>query len=102
MTVLTSPTWEVEMSNLILVQESLSGVAERVREFLTRPHIREDKMPNWQLILLQSKANGCLCVDADLPQTNWNWPRNTWFQVRLSHHGSAKTRGLSGADRGRH
>ena len=75
------------MSNLILVQDSLCGVAERVKELFARPHIREPKISDWQLILLQSKANGCLCSDKDLPQTNWNWPKNTWFQERLIHHG---------------
>jgi hypothetical protein len=75
------------MSNLILVQDSLSGVATRIKKLLTRPHVRDAKISDWQLILLQSKANGCLCSDKDLPQTNWNWPKNTWFQEQLSHHG---------------
>jgi hypothetical protein len=75
------------MSNLILVQDSLSGVAEWVKELLTRPQVREDKMSHWQLILLQSKANGCRGNDKDLPQTNWHWPKKTWFQERLRDHG---------------
>ena len=37
----------------------------------------------WQLIFLQSKANGCLYSDEDLPDTNWHWPKNTWLQERL-------------------
>ncbi|HEX9143896.1 MAG TPA: hypothetical protein VGA09_06460 [Candidatus Binatia bacterium] len=43
-------------------------------------------MSDWQLILLQSKANGGFHQDEDLPEQNWGWPKNTWFQERLSHH----------------
>jgi hypothetical protein len=71
----------------ILLENSLSAVAERVKEFLTRARVREDKLSDWQLLLLQSKANGCSRRDEDLPQKNWQWPKNTWFQERLSHHG---------------
>ena len=35
---------------------------------------------------LQSKANGCLYHGEDLPQINWEWPKNTWFQEQLSRH----------------
>jgi hypothetical protein len=78
---------EKELSPIgILLENSLSAVAERVKEFLTRARVREDKLSDWQLILLQSKAYGCSCRDEDLPQKNWQWPQNTWFQERLSHH----------------
>jgi hypothetical protein len=55
-----------------------------VKALLTRDHVREDKLSYWQIILLQSKANGCLYRGEDLPQINWEWPKNTWFQERLS------------------
>jgi hypothetical protein len=69
-----------------LARDSLGGVADRVKGVLTRRHVHEDKLSHWQIILLQSKANGCLYRGEDLPQTNWEWPKNTWFQERLSHH----------------
>lgn len=70
----------------ILLENSLSVVAERAKEFLIRARVREDKLSDWQLILLQSKANGCSCRHEDLPQKNWQWPKNTWFQERFRHH----------------
>lgn len=69
-----------------LAHDSLSGVTQRLKELLTRPHVHEYKMSDWQLILLQSKANGCSYHDEDLPQIKWEWPKNTWFQERLSHY----------------
>ncbi len=68
-----------------LVQDFLSGVAEVVKEGLTRAHVHQDKVSYWQLILLESKANGCSYHGEDLPQVRWEWPKNTWFQERLSH-----------------
>ena len=40
-------------------------------------------MSSWQLIFLQSKVNNAR-YDGDgfLPQ-NWDWPKETWFQMRL-------------------
>jgi hypothetical protein len=67
------------------MQNSLNGVSELLKRLLTRSHHHEDKMSDWQLILLKSKANGCSYHDEDLPQQNWAWPKNTWFQERLSH-----------------
>ena len=42
-------------------------------------------MSSWQLIFLQSKVNNAR-YDGDgfLPQ-NWDWPKETWFQMRLRH-----------------
>jgi len=68
------------------IQNSLNGVSELLKKLLTRVHHQEDKMSDWQLILLQSKANGGFYEDEDLPQQNWGWPKNTWFQERLSRH----------------
>jgi hypothetical protein len=36
--------------------------------------------------MVQSEANGCFYHGDDLPYNIWAWPRNTWFQERLSHH----------------
>jgi len=72
-----------------LAQDSLSGVAALVKEVFTRTRVcgdEEDKISYWQLIFLQSKANGCSYRDKDLPHMKWQWPRDTWFQEQLSHH----------------
>ena len=69
-----------------LPRNSLGGVADLVKGLRTRDHVHKDKLSYWQTILLQSKANGCLYRGEDLPQTNWAWPKNTWFQKRLSRH----------------
>jgi hypothetical protein len=68
------------------MQDFLNGVSELLKKILTRSHVHEDKMSYWQQILLQSKANGCFYYDEKLPQQNWEWPKNTWFQERLSRH----------------
>ena len=47
---------------------------------------RRKKISDWQLIMLQSRANGCLAKLEKLPQTNWCWPKHTWFQDRLSRY----------------
>jgi hypothetical protein len=72
-----------------LAQDSLSGVAALVKEVFTKTRVygdAEDKISYWQLIFLQSKANGCSYRDKDLPHIKWQWPRDTWFQEQLSHH----------------
>ena len=72
-----------------LAQDSLSGVAALVKEVFTRTRVygdEEDKISYWQLIFLQSKANGCSYRAKDLPHMKWQWPRDTWFQEQLSHH----------------
>jgi hypothetical protein len=46
----------------------------------------EGKLSYWQLVFLQSRANGCFYDVEDLPHANWQWPTNTWFQVRLSDY----------------
>jgi hypothetical protein len=78
---------ETELAPIGFLPGDLSGgVADLVKGLLTRDHVHEDKLSYWQTILLQSKANGCLYRGEDLPQTNWEWPKNTWFQKRLSRH----------------
>jgi hypothetical protein len=65
-------------------RDSLSGVAALVEVF-TRTD-EKDEISDWQLIFLQSKANGCSYRGADLPHMKWQWPKDTWFQEKLSHH----------------
>ena len=78
---------ETESSPIgLLARDSLSGVAELVKGLITRDHVTEERLSYWQLVFLQSKANGCSYHGADLPHTNWQWPKNTWFQEQLSRH----------------
>ncbi len=78
---------EMESATIgFLPRDSLGGVADLVKGLLTRDRVHEDKLTYWQIILLQSKANGCSYRGEDLPQRNWEWPKNTWFQERLSRH----------------
>lgn len=78
---------EMELAPIgFLPGDSLGGVVDLVKGLLTRDRVHQDKLSYWQTILLQSKANGCLYRGEDLPQSNWEWPKNTWFQERLSHH----------------
>lgn len=70
-------------------RDSSSGVAVLVKDIFTgtRSHGNEkDKISYWQLVFLQSKANGCSYRDEDLPSMKWQWPRDTWFQEKLSRH----------------
>jgi len=69
-----------------LARDSLSGVAELVKGLITKDHVTEEKLSDWQLVFLQSKANGCSYHGEDLPHIKWQWPKNTWFQEQLSHH----------------
>jgi hypothetical protein len=68
------------------MQNCWNGVSELLKKLLARTHHHENKISDWQLILSQSKANGGFYQDEDLPQQNWGWPKNTWFQERLSRH----------------
>ena len=67
-------------------RDSLSGVAAMVKRSSHVYEDKEDKISYWQLIFLQSKANGCSYRGEDLPHMKWQWPRDTWFQEQLSHH----------------
>jgi len=66
--------------------DSSAGVPHRIKGLLTRDHAHRDKLSDWQTIFFQSKVNGGLYGGEDLPQRNWEWPKNTWFQERLSHY----------------
>lgn len=67
-------------------KHSLGEIADRVKGLLTRDHTHREKLSYWQIIFLQSKANGCLYHGEDLPERKWNWPKDTWFQERLTGH----------------
>jgi hypothetical protein len=73
----------------LLAQDSLTGIAELVKEIFTRTRVdgaEKDKLSYWQFIFLQSKANGCSYRGESLPHAQWQWPRDTWFQEQLRHH----------------
>ena len=60
-------------------------VSERLSALRTSDNQADvKKVSYWQLILLQSKANGCFYGGKDLPHNMWAWPRHTWLQNRLS------------------
>jgi len=61
----------------LLAQDSL------VRRLITRDPVHGDKLSYWQLVFLQSTANGCFYHGRDLPHNIWAWPKHTWFQERL-------------------
>ena len=42
-------------------------------------------MTSWELIFVQSRVNNGAYDGDDLPATNWDWPRGTWFQERLRY-----------------
>lgn len=56
-----------------------------VKEFATRIEVREDTASYWQLVFLQSKANGCSYRAENLPHLKWQWPKGTWFQQQRRH-----------------
>jgi len=55
-----------------------------VKDLFTGAADQEIKISYWQLIFSQSKANGCSHHFGDFPQAMWQWPKDTWFQERLS------------------
>ena len=77
---------EMDLSPIgFLARDSLSGVAELVKGLITRDDVTKQKLSSWQLVFLQSKANGCSYHGENLPHIHWQWPKNTWFQEQLSH-----------------
>ena len=42
-------------------------------------------MNAWESIFLQSPANDGYYDEEDLPQLNWEWPKETWFRTRLDY-----------------
>ena len=70
----------------LLAQDYLNGITEVVKEVFTRTRVdgaKKNKLSYWQLIFLQSKANGCSYRGESLPHAQWRWPRDTWFQEQL-------------------
>jgi hypothetical protein len=42
------------------------------------------KLSDWQLVFSQSKVNGAAYNGDALEKHNWDWPKGTYFQRRLS------------------
>lgn len=42
-------------------------------------------MNAWESIFLQSPVNDGCYEEEVLPQLNWLWPKETWFQHRLDY-----------------
>jgi hypothetical protein len=63
--------------------DSLSDTNHRLSDRGAKITDDENKLSYWQFIFLQSRANGCFYNVDDLPQANWQWPKDTWFQERL-------------------
>jgi hypothetical protein len=42
-------------------------------------------MSLWQLIFVQSKVNNARYDGDRFLAQNWDWPKETWFQMRLCH-----------------
>jgi hypothetical protein len=42
-----------------------------------------EKLTDTQIIFLLSKANGGTYLGEHLPATQWQFPKDTWFQKRL-------------------
>lgn len=66
--------------------DSLSADNHRSEGILGMIAEDEGKLSYWQLVFLQSRANGCDYDVEDLPHAYWQWPTNTWFQGRLSDY----------------
>ncbi len=65
----------------------------------------------WQLVFSQSKVNGALYNDEELPGQNWNWPKDTYLPIKLisainslppSRAASFSSHGKSGATEAAH
>jgi hypothetical protein len=65
-------------------QDPLPAADHRSKDILGQIADDEAKLSHWQFIFLQSRANGCFYNVEELPHTKWQWPKNTWFQDRLS------------------
>ena len=65
-------------------QDSLPAADHRSKGIPGKIADDEVKLSDWQLIFLQSRANGCFYDVKNLPHANWQWPQNTWFQERLN------------------
>jgi hypothetical protein len=79
------PEKELSLTSF-LARDFINGLAELVKRLLTKIRLHENRANCWQLVLLQSEANGRFQYRDDLPYYVWAWPKNTWFQERLSRH----------------
>ncbi|HVO94255.1 MAG TPA: hypothetical protein VMT22_15505 [Terriglobales bacterium] len=59
------------------------GVAKLLSQLVIKTEFHKSKSSYWQLIFLQSEANGCIYRGEDLPYSKWQWPEHTWFQEQL-------------------
>ena len=66
-----------------LAPRPLNVVAELVQDLFSVVPDHENEISYWQLVFMQSRANGCVYEAQDLPHVNWQWPHDTWFQARL-------------------
>ncbi|HZD42266.1 MAG TPA: hypothetical protein VE131_16200 [Terriglobales bacterium] len=41
-------------------------------------------MNAWESIFMQSPVNEGYYDEDELPYLSWNWPKETWFQTRLT------------------
>jgi hypothetical protein len=64
--------------------DSLGNARTRFKNLAANLGDDEVKLSYWQLIFLQSKVNGCVYNVDELTQVNWQWPKKTWFQERLT------------------
>jgi len=64
---------------------NLSGVDNRVNTLAPKLQVDTSELSDCQVIFLQSSVNNCFYNVDDLPQANWQWPKDTWFQERLGH-----------------
>jgi hypothetical protein len=39
----------------------------------------------WKSIFAQSPANSGYYDETELPHSNWDWPKGTWFQERRNY-----------------
>lgn len=49
------------------------------------PEIADEEMSYWQCVFSRSVVNGAPYRDSELPLSNWDWPKGTFLQRRLSH-----------------
>jgi len=66
-------------SDRIWAHDSLGGANSRLKDLTAMSADDEAKLSYWQLIFLQSRANGCLYNVGDLRQANWQWPKDTYL-----------------------
>ncbi|HWH80339.1 MAG TPA: hypothetical protein VNT76_23325 [Candidatus Binatus sp.] len=69
-----------------LTADSLNRIAKLLKQVAVKIERHSDKASYWQFIFMQSEANGCAYRGEGLPHTNWQWPRDTWFQEQRRHH----------------